>query len=80
MVDFLRELNSVYIQLTDLEVKDVENLKIRQNVCIKKAVQSLHAAADKLDEAWSNAKITRASGTSVGILEDSSPLSEELQQ
>ena len=34
----------------------------------KKAVQSLRAAADKLDEAWSNGKITRISGTFVGVV------------
>ena len=34
----------------------------------KKAVQSLRAAADKLDEAWSNGKITRISGAFVGVV------------
>lgn len=75
MGDFFAELHCVFYDVHfhfhGLDEKDAEKFKDNAEVMfskIKKAVQSLHAAADKLDKAWSDCKVTCASGTSVGIL------------
>ena len=78
MGDFFAELHCVFYDVYDvhfhfhgLDEKDAKKFKDNAEVMfskIKKAVQSLHAAADKLDKAWSDCKVTCASGTSVGIL------------
>lgn len=75
MVDFLNELDSVVVDLTvdqsQLDKEDAERFRGKAEVMfpkVKKAVQGLHTAADKLDKVWSDGKIIRASGTSVGIL------------
>ena len=75
MGDFHAELHYVFFDahfhIDELDEKDAEKFKDNAEVMfskVKKAVQSLHAAADKLDKAWSDCKVTCASGTSVGIL------------
>ena len=75
MGDFLDELDSVVVDLSvdqsQLDATDAIEFKDETEAMlhnVNKAVESLHAAADKLDEAWSTAKITRVSGTSIGIV------------
>ena len=74
MGDFHAELHCVFFDvhfhIDELHEKDAEKFKDYAEVMfskVKKAVQSLHAAADKLDKVWSDCKVIRASGTSVGI-------------
>ena len=74
MGDFHAELHYVFFDahfhIDELDEKDAEKFKDNAEVMfskVKKAVQSLHAAADKLDKVWSDSKVIRASGTSVGI-------------
>lgn len=75
MAHFLNKLNSVVVVLnvdqSQLDATDAIEFKDKAEVMfhnINKALKSLHAAADKLDEAWSTAKIIRVSGTSIGIV------------
>ena len=75
MGEFLSELANVVIDLSvdqsHSDMKDAEKLNDNAEVMfrkVKEAVQSLRAAADKLDEAWSDGKITRIGGTSVGVV------------
>ena len=75
MGHFLNELDSVVVDLSvdqsQLDATDAIEFKDKAEVMfhnVNKALKSLHAAADKLDEAWSTAKITRLSGTSFGIV------------
>ena len=75
MGHFLNELDSVVVVLnvaqSQLDATDAIEFKDKAEVMfhnINKALKSLHAAADKLDEAWSTAKIFRVSGTSIGIV------------
>ena len=75
MGHFLNELDSVVVDLSvdqsQLDAADAIEFKDKAEVMfhnVNKALKSLHAAADKLDEAWSTAKITRVSGTSIGIV------------
>ena len=75
MGHFLNELDSVVVDLSvdqsQLDATDAIEFKDKAEVMfhnVNKALKSLHAAADKLDEAWSTAKITRVSGTSFGIV------------
>ena len=75
MGEFLNELVNVVIDLSvdqsHSDMKDAEKLNDNAEVMfrkVKEAVQSLRAAADKLDEAWSDGKITRIGGTSVGVV------------
>ena len=75
MGHFLNELDSVVVDLSvdqsQLDATDAIEFQDRAEVMfhyVNKALKSLHAAADKLDEAWSTAKITRVSGTSIGIM------------
>ena len=75
MGHFLNELDSVVVDLSvdqsQLDATDAIEFKDKAEVMfhnINKALKSLHAAADKLDEAWSTAKIIRVSGTSIGIV------------
>ena len=75
MGHFLNELDSVVVDLSvdqsQLDATDAIEFKDKAEVMfhnINKALKSLHAAADKLDEAWSTAKIMRVSGTSIGIV------------
>ena len=75
MGHFLNELDSVVVDLSvdqsQLDAADAIELKDKAEVMfhnVNKALKSLHAAADKLDEAWSTAKIFRVSGTSIGIV------------
>ena len=75
MGHFLNELDSVVVDLSvdqsQLDATDAIEFKDKAEVMfhnVNKALKSLHAAADKLDEAWSSAKITRVSGTSIGIV------------
>ena len=75
MAHFLNELDSVVVDLSvdqsQLDATDAIEFQDRAEVMfhnINKALKSLHAAADKLDEAWSTAKIFRVSGTSIGIV------------
>ena len=75
MEDFLRTLDGFVVDMSNdqsqldatdaIEFKDETEAMLHN---VNKAVESLHAAADKLDEAWSTAKITRVSGTSFGIV------------
>ena len=54
-----------------MDATDAIELQDRAEVMfhnVNKALKSLHAAANKLDEAWSTAKIMRVSGTSIGIV------------
>ena len=75
MGHFLNELDSVVVDLSvdqsQLDATDAIEFKDETEAMlhnVNKAVESLYAAADKLDEAWSTAKITRVSGTSFGIV------------
>ena len=75
MEHFLNELDSAVVDLSvdqsQLDATDAIEFKDKAEVMfhnINKALKSLHAAADKLDEAWSTAKIMRVSGTSIGIV------------
>ena len=75
MGHFLNELDSVVVDLSvdqsQLDATDAIEFKDKAEVMfhnVNKALKSLHAAADKLDEAWSTAKITRVSGTSIDIV------------
>ena len=75
MGHFLNELDSVVADLSvdqsQLDATDAIEFQDRAEVMfhnVNKALKSLHAAANKLDEAWSTAKITRVSGTSFGIV------------
>ena len=75
MGHFLNELDSVVADLSvdqsQLDATDAIEFQDRAEVMfhnVNKALKSLHAAANKLDEAWSTAKITRVSGTSIGIV------------
>ena len=75
MGESLSELVNVVIDLSvdqsHSDMKDAEKLNDNAKVMFRKvreAVQSLRAAADKLDEAWSDGKITRIGGTSVGVV------------
>ena len=75
MGHFLTELDSVVVDLSvdqsQLDATDAIEFKDKAEVMfhnVNKALKSLHAAANKLDEAWSTAKITRVSGTSIGIV------------
>ena len=75
MAHFLNKLDSVVVVLnvdqSQLDATDAIEFKDKAEVMfhnINKALKSLHAAADKLDEAWSTAKIIRVSGTSIGIV------------
>ena len=75
MEHFLNELDSAVVDLSvdqsQLDATDAIEFKDKAEVMfhnINKALKSLHAAADKLDEAWSTAKIFRVSGTSIGIV------------
>ena len=75
MGEFLSELANVVIDLSvdqsHSDMKDAEKLNDNAEVMfrkVKEAVQSLRAVADKLDEAWSDGKITRIGGTSVGVV------------
>ena len=75
MGHFLTELDSVVVDLSvdqsQLDATDAIEFKDETEAMlhnVNKAVESLYAAADKLDEAWSTAKITRVSGTSFGIV------------
>ena len=75
MGHFLNELDSVVVVLnvaqSQLDATDAIEFKDKAEVMfhnVNKALKSLHSAADKLDEAWSTAKIMRVSGTSIGIV------------
>ena len=75
MEHFLNKLDSAVVDLSvdqsQLDATDAIEFKDKAEVMfhnINKALKSLHAAADKLDEAWSTAKIFRVSGTSIGIV------------
>ena len=75
MGHFLNELDSVVVDLSvdqsQLDAADAIEFKDKAEVMfhnVNKALKSLHAAANKLDEAWSTAKIMRVSGTSIGIV------------
>ena len=75
MGEFLKEwdnaLNDLSVDQSHSDMKDAEKLNDNAEVMfrkVKEAVQSLRAAADKLDEAWSDGKITRIGGTSVGVV------------
>ena len=64
-------LNDLDVDQSHSDMKDAEKLNDDAEVMfckVKKAVQSLRAAADKLNEAWSDGKITRIGGTSVGVV------------
>lgn len=75
MGEFLSELDSVVVDLSvdqsQLDKEDAERFRKKAEVMfpkVEKAVQGLRTAADALDKVWSDGKIIRASGTSVGIL------------
>ena len=75
MGEFLKEwdnaLSDLSVDQSRSDVKDAEKLKDDAEVMFRKAkeaVQSLRATADKLNEAWSDGKIIRISGTSVGVV------------
>ena len=64
-------LNDLDVDQSHSDMKDAEKLNDDAEVMFRKAkeaVQSLRAAADKLDKAWSDGKITRIGGTSVGVV------------
>ena len=75
MGEFLKEwdnaLSDLSVDQSRSDVKDAEKLKDDAEVMFRKAkevVQSLRATADKLNEAWSDGKIIRIGGTSVGLV------------
>ena len=75
MGEFLKEwdnaLSDLSVDQSRSDVKDAEKLKDDAEVMFRKAkeaVQSLRATADKLNEAWSDGKIIRIGGTSVGVV------------
>ena len=64
-------LNDLDVDQSHSDMKDAEKLNDDAKVMFRKAkeaVQSLRATADKLNEAWSDGKITRIGGTSVGVV------------
>ena len=64
-------LNDLDVDQSHSDMKDAEKLNDDVEVMFriaKEVVQSLRAAADKLDKAWSDGKITRIGGISVGVV------------
>ena len=64
-------LNDLDVDQSHSDMKDAKKLNDDAKVMFRKAkeaVQSLRATADKLNEAWSDGKIIRIGGTSVGVV------------